>query len=69
MMLSSSMEELERLSAEISLGILRWLKAMLIAKVQFLTCFDGSSLDASEAMPGFTTLMRAISALYVCVSW
>ena len=63
MMLSSSMEELERLSAEISLGILRWVKAMLMARLQFLNVFDGSSLNGSEAMPGFTSPIRAISAL------
>ena len=65
MMLSSSIIDLQRLLAEMSLGILRWLKAMLTARLQLAWHLVGSSFLTSGAMPGLTSLMRAISALYV----
>ena len=67
MMLSSSMEELERLSAEISLGILRWLKAMSMARLQFMRPLVGLSVVTFGATPGLTSLINDISALHECV--
>ena len=63
MMLSSSIVDLQRLLAEMSLGILRWLKAMLMARLQLAWRLVGSSFETSGATPGLTSLMRATSAL------
>ena len=66
-MLSSSIVNLDRLCAEMSLGILRWLYAISMAWLQFTRRFVGSSVATLGAMPGLTSLMRATSALYVHV--
>ena len=66
MMLSSSIVDLQRLSAEMSLGILRCVNAILMARLQLAWRFVGSSLETFGASPGFTSLMRATSALQLC---
>ena len=68
MMLNSSIVDRERLSAEMSLGILRRSYAMLMARLQLSRRLVGLSVETSDAMPGLTSLMRATSALKkVCV--
>ena len=64
MTLRSSIFGFDRFSGAINAGILMWLRAIWIARVQLFLRFVGSSVDTSGPTHGFTSLMRAMRHLW-----